>query len=179
MHQISLLGGLGNHVLRPDRVYKTGVLSPMVGFRPGEAVMATADAFTKGPYTGMQLSGLRGLRGLAESIGAWWDNVKARAQAGRAAYSAPAPSIPAPTAAQPTVHTPQGNAYGYYAQHPTFEQHQIAPMAAYGEVGPMAWLPGALVSRAYGQSPSLPAYAAEAASKTTMMRWRGVRWPWG
>lgn len=173
MHQITLLGGLGNHVLRPDRVYKTGVLSPMVGFRPGEAVMATADAFTKGPYTGMQLSGLRGV---GARIGAWWQGVKARAQAGRVAYmpmSMPAPAIPAATAAQPSVQTPQGNAYGYFAQ------HTMAPMAAYGEVGPTAWLPGALTSRAYGQSPSLPTYAADAAAKTTMMRWRGVRWPWG
>ena len=173
MHQITLLGGLGNSpVLRPDRVYRTGVLSPMDGFRPGQAVMVTADRFTSGPYTGMQLSGLRGL---GFRLSTWWEGVKARAAAGRAGYASlpAAPTAMAPTAAQPTVHTPQGHAYGYY------KQHQVAPMAAYGEtMGPAAMLPG-MITRAYGQSPSLPTYAADAASKTTMMRWRGVRWPWG
>lgn len=174
MHQISLLGGLGNgqhsdaaHYIRPDRVYQTGVLAPMTGFRPGQAVMATANAFTSGPYTGMQLSGLRGV---GARLSAWWQNVKARAQAGRAAYAMPA--LPAPTAAQPAITNANGR--------PFISQHNVAPMAAYGEtMGPAAGLPHALTSRAYGQSSSLPSYAADAAAKTTMMRWRGVRWPWG
>jgi len=172
MHQVTLLG-LGNaqhtdamHYLRPDRVYATGVLAPMTGFRPGEAVMATADAFTRGPYTGMQLSGLRG--GLFSRLAAWWEDIKARIKAGRAAYTLPA--MPAPTATQPVV----------TSDRPFISQHAIAPMAAYGEsMGPAAGLPHALTAQAYGQSPSLPTYAAEAAAKTTMMRWRGVRWPWG
>lgn len=166
MHQISLLGGLGNHTLRPDRVYQTGVLSPMVGFRPGEAVMATADAFTRGPYTGMQLGRAAGAP-LFPKISAWWQGVKARARMQLPAVAVA--HMPA-TAAQPSITT--SNA--------TFVQHQIAPMAAYGEAfGPAGGLPHAMTARAYGQSPSLPAYAAEAATKTTMMRWRGVRWPWG
>lgn len=167
MHQISLLGGLGNHALRPDRVYRTGVLAPMVGFQPGQAIMATTDAFTSGPYTGMQLSGLRGI---GARLSAWWQGVKARAAAGGGAAFAP-PALPAPTAAQPAIAHANGR---------PFMQHQIAPMAAYGEsMGPAAGLPHALTARAYGQSPSLPTYAADAAAKTTMMRWRGVRWPWG
>lgn len=174
MHQISLLGGLGNHVLRPDRVYKTGVLSPMVGFRPGEAVMATSQAFTQGPYTGMQLSGLRDSGGAFGKLKAWWQGVKMRASGAMPAPQA-APAAIAPTAGQATVDAgPQGNAYGY------FRQHQIAPEAMYGETfGPASRLPYALTSQAYGQSASLPPYAAEAATKTTMMMWRGVRWPWG
>lgn len=181
MHQISLLGGLGNgHVLRPDRVYQTGVLAPMVGFRPGEAVMSTAQAFTQGPMTGMQLGGLRGLRGLRgpfAKLSAWWQGVKARARGTLPAAAVPSASASmAPTAGQASVSTtgPQGNAYGYY------RQHQIAPMAAYGEsFGPAAHLPHAMTAQAYGQSPSLPNYAADAAAKTTMMMWRGLRWPWG
>jgi hypothetical protein len=174
MHQISLLNGLGDHVLRPDRVYATGVLAPMAGFRPGEAVMSTAQRFTQGPYTG--------LRGLGDGGGAfgklklWWQGVKARAsvraQQVQARVQAQLPS----TAGSATVSTnvPKGNAYGWH------KQHSVAPMAAYGEsFGPAAHLPHALTSRAYGQSPSLPAYAADAAAKTTMMQWRGLRWPWG
>lgn len=49
--------GSAAHVVRPDRVYRTGVLSPMFGFQPGVDVQATARAFTARP------SGLAGLRG--------------------------------------------------------------------------------------------------------------------
>lgn len=162
MRQISLLNGVGDHVLRPDRVYATGVLSPMTGFRPGEAVMTTAQRFTQGPYTGMNLGGLRGV---GARVAAWWQGVKTRAAITRASASAAhaTPGMPS-VAAQPVV----------------ISQHQIAPMAAYGETfGPASNLPMSMTSRAYGQSASLPAYAAEAATKTTMMAWRGVRWPWG
>lgn len=165
MHQISLLGGLGGlgHTLRPDRVYATGVISPMTGFRPGEAVMSTATRFTQGPYTGMSLSGLRG-PGLVARVQAWWQGVKARASGMMPAPQAAAPAV----AAQATVQVS-----------PSFAQHQIAPMAAYGAFGPAGSLPHAMTARAYGQSPSLPTYAADAATKTTMMMWRGLRWPWG
>lgn len=179
MQQVSLLGGLGDSpVLRPDRVYKTGVLSPMVGFRPGEAIMTTAQRFTQGPYTGMSLQGLRGAS-LVDRARAWWQDVKARARAGTAQVQVQFHTDQAPTtAAQAVVSSsgpsPHGNAYGFY------RQHEIAPMAAYGEsFGPASRLPHALTAQAYGQSPSLPAYASDAAAKTTMMRWRGLRWPWG
>jgi hypothetical protein len=46
------------HVVRPDRVYRTSVLSPMVGFDPTADVQANAMAFTQGPPLGMMLSGL-------------------------------------------------------------------------------------------------------------------------
>lgn len=180
MHEITLLGGLGNGgVLRPDRVYRTGVLSPMVGFRPGEAVMTTSQRFTQGPYSGMSLSGLRDQGGVFGKISNWWQGVKARAQASAARGMMPHPNATPSTptsASQPVVTSdgPQGHAYGYY------RQHQIAPMAAYGEsFGPAAHLPHAMTAASYGQSPSLPTYASEAAAKTTMMMWRGRRWPWG
>ncbi len=50
--------GDGSHYMRPDRVYRTSVLSPMVGYQPGADVNAVAMAFTQGPYRGMMLSGL-------------------------------------------------------------------------------------------------------------------------
>ena len=192
MHEISLLGGLGNgrhsdgmHVLRPDRVYRTSVLSPMTGFRPGEDVMANARDFTMGPYSGMSLSGLRGTP-LFPRLRAWWSDVKARAKAGTNAVAVvmvPASSAPA-TAAQVQVHAPgaslppqaQGHAYGLMKH-----GGNSAPMYATGQyVGPLTrHLPQQMVTASYGQSSSLPTYAADAASKTTMMMWRGLRFPWG
>lgn len=38
------------HVVRPDRVYATSVLSPIVGYNPGTDVMAVAQAFTSRGY---------------------------------------------------------------------------------------------------------------------------------
>lgn len=48
------------HVMRPDRVYRTGVLAPMVGYQPSYDVQANAQAFTQGPPLGTMLQGLRG-----------------------------------------------------------------------------------------------------------------------
>jgi hypothetical protein len=137
--------------------------------------MANADAFTTGPYSGMSLSGLRG--GLVGRISNWWQGVKARAAAGRAAFApavSPAAAVPTSASEKTVEHVPQGNAWGYYGG-------QVVPMAQQASVvGPLTrHLPQAMVSAAYGQSPSLPNYAQDGAAKTAMMAWRGVRWPWG
>ncbi len=188
MHQISLLGGLGDgrhpdgmHVLRPDRVYRTSVVQSMTGFQPGVDVMANARDFVVGPYTGMSLSGLADTPW--NRLKVWWAGVKARAQAGRAQVVAMIPT--APTAASvPQVHAPgaslpptaQGNAWGHLRH-----GGNTAPMYLTAQyVGPLTrHIPQQMVTQAYGQSPSLPTYADEAASKSTMMRWRGLRFPWG
>lgn len=48
------------HVVRPDRVYATSVLTPIVGYNPGADVMAVAQNFTSRGYdvptAGMSLS---------------------------------------------------------------------------------------------------------------------------
>jgi len=49
------------HSMRPDRVYRTGVLSSMFGWNPHGDVQAVASSFTSGPPSGMGLGGLRGL----------------------------------------------------------------------------------------------------------------------
>lgn len=55
----SLIRHGGNaHWMRPDRVYRTGVLAPMVGYQPQADVNAVAQEFSQGPARGMQLSGL-------------------------------------------------------------------------------------------------------------------------
>jgi hypothetical protein len=195
MHQISLLG-LGDtarhpdgmHVLRPDRVYRTSVLAPMTGFEPGADVMMNARDFVVGPYTGMQLSGLRGPN-ILDKVRGWWQGVKARAAAGRAqvvAVVAPAAAQQAsvPTATEKEVHMPgqslppmaQGHAWGLMRHGGNSAPSPVTAMY----VGPLTrHLPQEMVVRAYGQSPSLPTYAEDAAAKTTMMMWRGLRWPWG
>ncbi len=58
--------GGGAHVMRPDGVYRTSVLQPMVGYSPQVDVQAVAQAFTQGPPLG-------GLRGPS-----WLDRVKAK-----------------------------------------------------------------------------------------------------
>ncbi len=45
------------HVVRPDRVYRTSVLTPMVGYDPTADVQSVAMAFTQGPPLGTQLQG--------------------------------------------------------------------------------------------------------------------------
>lgn len=42
--------GDARHYVRPDRVYRTGVVAPMTGYYPQADVMAVAQAFTSGPY---------------------------------------------------------------------------------------------------------------------------------
>ncbi len=40
--------GGASHFMRPDRVYRTGVLAPMVGYRPGPDVVSVTQAFVDG-----------------------------------------------------------------------------------------------------------------------------------
>ena len=54
--------GGDSHYMRPDGVYKTAVLQPLVGYSPQQDVMNVAQEFTQGPYSfqqgGMGLGGL-------------------------------------------------------------------------------------------------------------------------
>lgn len=66
------------HFMRPDRVYRTSVLSPMMGYDPHRDMQAVAMVFTQGPARGMQLQGMPG------PIRRWWEGVKARIAARKA-----------------------------------------------------------------------------------------------
>lgn len=201
MHQISLLGGLGNgrhgggsHFMRPDRVMRTSVLSPMNNYVPGYDTQMVAAEFILGPR-GMTLSGLRGMK-WTDKLKLWWHGVKTRASGAmpnwHAAAAARAAAAEPTTASEKVVHEagasppPQGNAFGLrnksaWAGDELYYGGAMAPKYATAfVVGPLSrGIPGAAVSRAYGQSSSLPSFAAEAAAKSTMMRWRGLRYPWG
>lgn len=50
--------GDGGHHVRPDRVYRTGVLTPITGYQPEADVQAVAMDFTQGPARGLMLEGL-------------------------------------------------------------------------------------------------------------------------
>lgn len=45
------------HYVRPDRIVRTGVLQPIVGYQPQNDVMMVTSEFTSGPSSGMQLAG--------------------------------------------------------------------------------------------------------------------------
>lgn len=51
--------GIEQHLVRPDRVYATGVLTPIVGYQPGEDAQQVAARFVAG---GQGLAGLRRAR---------------------------------------------------------------------------------------------------------------------
>lgn len=68
------------HFMRPDRVYRTSVIAPMVGYQPEADVQAVTQEFTQGPRLGMMLSGL-GTPGPIQRLGlrikAWMARKKA------------------------------------------------------------------------------------------------------
>lgn len=106
------------HYLRADRVYRTGVLSPMVGFQPQADVQAIAQEFTQGPPLGTMLGGLGDnvFTRLGLRIKAWFAQKRANAMiaqanaaaASQAANGNPVPSIPvAPASANAAQVAPQ------------------------------------------------------------------------
>lgn len=70
----------GAHTVRPDRVYRTSVLAPFVGYSPGRDVQAVAMAFTQQGPRATMLSGL----GEPGPLGRFWLKLKARFNAARA-----------------------------------------------------------------------------------------------
>jgi hypothetical protein len=190
MQQLSLLGSLGqarhggsSHYMRPDRVYRTSVLSPMTGYVPGYDVQMVAREFAMGPQTGMSLQGLGATPW--DKVKGWWQGVKARARAGKMQAAMPAAAAQMPTVASEAVLSPPGASMPPqrtgWAGDLLAHGYSMAPaIVTAARVGPYArGVPDRMVTHAWGQSTALPAFAEEAAAKTTMMMWRGLRWPWG
>jgi hypothetical protein len=77
MQTITRHGG-GSHYVRPDRVYRTGVLTSTMGYDPGQDVQNVAASFTaypmdlQVPSASMQSrsGAMSGLRGLGRALGA-------------------------------------------------------------------------------------------------------------
>jgi hypothetical protein len=82
MQVIERHGG-GSHFVRPDRVYRTGVLTSTMGYDPGADVQSVAASFTQYPMDLALPSGLSGLRGLGmlRGLGARFAAWKARRKA--------------------------------------------------------------------------------------------------
>lgn len=82
MADLSIRHGDGQHFMRPDRVYRTSVLAPMVGYQPQADVQAVTMAFTQGPDRGMMLQGLGAMPGPIQRflarLQAWIAERKAR-----------------------------------------------------------------------------------------------------
>lgn len=69
------------HYVRPDRIVRTGVLSPIVGYQPQTSVIAVTQEFASGPSTGMQLSGL-GFPPIGQGpVAVWFKTLGARIKA--------------------------------------------------------------------------------------------------
>jgi hypothetical protein len=59
--------GGGSHFVRPDQVYRTGVIQPIGGYSPQQDVMDVAASFTQGPYMFQQ--GQAGFSGPVQFLG--------------------------------------------------------------------------------------------------------------
>jgi hypothetical protein len=90
--------GADSHYLRPDAVYRTSVIQPLIGYSPQQDVMNVAAEFTQGPYAFQQGTGLGLARrgspirlmgpGYHGPIADWWTRVKAKWAMLKAQYQA-------------------------------------------------------------------------------------------
>jgi hypothetical protein len=82
--------------MRPDRVMRTSVLSPMMNYAPTADVQAVAQAFTQGPPMAMSLEGLglNPFQKIGLRIKAAWAARKARKFMFAGFGSSPGPAIP-------------------------------------------------------------------------------------
>lgn len=153
MLQISQHGD-SMHLMRPDRVYKTGVLAP-VPTQIGAQVAANALAFTRGLGAA---GGVGFFKGLMLKYQAWANRGRARAFARPAAV--PMAAIPAVT----------GQASAQY-------------IGTYG-VGPAPWAASAVAPNLANKVPMLIHLGARSmeplvragAEASTMAYWNALRW---
>lgn len=154
--------GGGMHFVRPDRVYRTGVLSPWFTFSPGQDVQAVASEFTQ---RSMNLGAPRS--GLLDRMRSGLSSLRARVM-GKAA---PMPSV---------ATAPQSQAQdGPFADRgQAFMPHPAQRGMAYAQVG-MQVAPhmiGQVQLMAKLTAGSLPRQVADAQVATSMERWHNLRW---
>jgi hypothetical protein len=144
--------GEAAHYVRPDRVYRTGVVVATSGFQPNQDVQAVAQAFTDRPLS-LPLSG---------PAQDWWERTKEKVRvmfAPRAPMMMPMQAMPPQAQASFAQY---GTAYVQVGQ-------QIAP-AAYGKQVMLAHLMSG------GIPGGVPAAIAEAQVATTMNKFWNTRW---
>ncbi len=161
MQVIDQRHGEAGHYVRPDRVYRTGVIVSTSGFQPNQDVQLVTASFTEGAPN----LGLQGLFG-AEGNVSFFKKLALRAKAMFAAPARPmvpmAPMVPpgAAHAAPASMH----NRFEYgtaYAQVGT----QLGPQAM-SKLGMLAQL----------NRGSVPKAIANAQVATSMERWDNMRW---
>ena len=160
MQVIERHGG-ASHYVRPDRVYRTGVLAPTANFAPGQDVEAVAAAFTE---RSMNLSGMLGDASplnFAQKMKLRWDAfiLKMRVKkAIKAGASVPAAGTDTQLHERQAHQSHDGIAYMQMGA-------RVAPSMA-GQVQMLAHMTGG----------TLPSSVAQAQIATTMERWNNLRW---
>jgi len=197
--------GAGMHLVRPDRVYSTGVLAPMTGYAPGRDAQMVAAEFTKRSQNlgGLALAGAFGAAGQSNFVEklrlkfeAW---AAARFPALVARMKAKAAVRAAKDAAQATVKAAeaQGKAIEKAVKANGPAAAAFAHASSIGQSHGQAFMPDPTrVGMAYAQigtqvaphmlgqvrmlarltSGSMPAAVAQAQVATTMERWHNMRW---
>jgi len=187
MQVVEKHGGSG-HLLRPDRVYRTGVISPWFNFAPGQDVQAISAEFTK---RSMNLSGLAlsGVFGAAANVGlierlrlrfeAWRANMAAKLSAKKADKAVKVVAEKAQAAAHAQA-SAQGQAHGQpFASHGSaFMPNPSGRGMAYAQVGMQVapFMMGQVQLLAKLTSGSMPHAVADAQVATTLERWHNMRW---
>lgn len=145
--------GEAAHYVRPDRVYRTGVVVATSGFQPNQDVQAVAQAFTDRPLS-LPLSG----------PGDWWERAKTKMRLMFAPRAQPVLTVNPPQAPHygRGQFTQNGAAYAQVGQ-------QVAP-AAYNKQVMLAHLMSG------GIPGGVPAAIAEAQIDTTMNKFWNMRW---
>jgi hypothetical protein len=146
--------GEAAHYVRPDRVYRTGVVVATSGFQPNQDVQAIAQAFTDRPLS-LPLSG---------PGGGWWERTKEKMRS----MFGPRPQMMAPMAPMAPQVPMQANFTRYGAAYAQVGQ-QVAP-AAYSKQVLLAHLMQG------GIPGGVPAPVAEAQIDTTMNKFWNMRW---
>ncbi len=110
MQTITRHGG-GSHFVRPDRVYRTGVLTSTMGYDPGADVQDVMASFTAYPMD-LQAPGLSGL-GFGATNLPWLTRMRLRYEAWKARRAARLRAQGRGTAMRPEPSLPPGQMAGF------------------------------------------------------------------
>ena len=158
--------GDGAHYVRPDRVYRTGVLASVMGYQPDQDVQDVAASFTAYPMDlRLGLSGLGAGQGFLQSLGA---RIKAFFQG--APRALPVMALP-PAPAQQTM---ASVATGLFTPDPTAAAGGMAYAQIGEQVVPFAFGQNALVANLV--SGGLPERLAASQGAVSWHRWNSLRW---
>lgn len=173
--------GAGSHVMRPDRVYATGVLSPMAGFAPGQDVQSVVSEFTRRAANLGAAGQLNFFDRMKLRFAAFMAKKKAQdaAKANTASAKANVQAIQA--SANAIAHaSAQGQAHGqaFGNRGVGVFPHPTSAGMAYAQVGTQVapHMIGQVQMLARLTQGTMPRAVAEAQVATTLERWHNLRW---